>query len=259
MKKIWIPLFSLLLLTACAIEDSNNNKAASQGEIKVAAASDFTKAFREIEPQFEQQTGIEVKFIFESSGQLKEQIANGAPYDVFAAANVEYVNDLKQKNMIVPKSDQIFQLGRIGIATKKDRPLRVQTLDDLTKPEVKKIAIANPNYAPYGFAAKQALQKTGIWNQVKNKLVYAKNISDTITYLNSGNAEAGIVSLSLVQGEKIHFHLIDEAVHDPIQQTVAIVKSTKNKQDAQQFIDFLNDPAGKKILQKYGYTLPEGK
>lgn len=259
MKKILIPLFSLFLLTACTIEDSNSNKAASQEEIKVAAASDFTKAFREIEPQFEQQTGIKVKFIFESSGQLKEQITNGAPYDVFAAANVEYVNDLKQKNMIVPGSDQIFQLGRIGIATKKDHSLRIQTLDDLTRPEVKKIAIANPNYAPYGYAAKQALQKTGIWNQVKDKLVYAKNISDTITYLKSGNAEAGIVSLSLVQGENIQFHLIDESLHDPIQQTVAIVKSTKNKQDAQQFIDFLNDPAGKKILQKYGYTLPGGK
>jgi molybdate transport system substrate-binding protein len=249
-------LFTIIcvLITAC----NRVEKEPSQ-ELKIAAASDLILAFHEIGQQFEKRTGTKVTFIFGSTGQLAEQIKNGAPFDVFAAANVQFVDELNDKGLIVPNTQQIYALGRIGIATKANSPLVVQTLEDLLKPEVKKIAIANPDHAPYGLAAKQALEKAGIWEKVENKLVYGKNISDTLAYIESGNAEAGIIALSLVKKGEVRYQLIDDAMHEPIQQAIAVIKKTKHEKQAQEFIQFLNRSAGQQIMEKYGFVIPKGK
>lgn len=228
-------------------------------EINVAAASDLAKSFQKIGKQFEKQTGIKVKFIFAASGELEQQIENGAPYDVFAAANADYVNQLADKNLIASGTKTVYAYGKIGIATNKNRSLSINGLDDLTKPKVKKIAIANPKTAPYGMAARQALQKAGIWNKVKSKLVYAKNISDTLTYVQSGNTEAGIVSLSLVQGENMKVQNIASSLYDPLKQTAAVVKSSEKQDAARKFTSFLTSKSGQKIMKQYGYTVPEGQ
>ncbi|WP_018665019.1 molybdate ABC transporter substrate-binding protein [Heyndrickxia acidiproducens] len=256
MKKLSFILLCVVLLTACSTQKKT---ASSPEEINVAAASDLTKSFQKIGKQFEKQTGIKVKFIFGASGELEAQIENGAPYDVYAAANHTYVKKLKDKNLITANSDKVYALGEIGVATRKDSKIQPADPDGLTSRQVKKIAIANPKTAPYGMAAKQALQKAGIWDKVKDKLVYAKNISDTLTYVQSGNAEAGLVSHSLVQGEPVRYRMIDDSLYDPLQQTMAVVKNSKQQKAAQKFCAFLTGPQGKRILKQYGYAIPEGK
>lgn len=223
--------------------------------LKVAAAADLTLAFQEIGKRFEAKTGTPVVFSFGSTGQLAEQIKNGAPFDVFAAANVQAIDELKKEHLILEGTEHVYAFGRIGIAAKSD--ISVRTLNDLLKENVKKIAIANPDHAPYGLAAKQALQKAGIWEQVKNKLVYGKNIADTLAYVESGNAEAGIVALSLVKTSDVHFQLINEAMHEPIQQAVAVMKATKHREAAKQFVAFLNSSEGREIMKKYGFSIPK--
>jgi len=237
---------------------SGCNQKEQPSALKVAAAADLTLAFQEIGKRFEAKTGTPVVFSFGSTGQLAEQIENGAPFDVFAAANVQAIEKLTKEKLVVPQTVHVYALGRIVIATKTKGA--VQTLNDLLKDDIKKIAIANPDHAPYGVAAKQALQKAGIWEQVKPKIVYGKNIADTLAYVESGNAEAGIVALSLVKTSRsFHFQLINEAMHEPIQQAVAVMKATKHREAAKQFVAFLNSSEGREIMKKYGFSIPKEK
>ncbi|WP_027408952.1 molybdate ABC transporter substrate-binding protein [Anoxybacteroides tepidamans] len=247
---------AMLLFLVCfaAIAGGCNQKETK--ELKIAAAADLTLAFKEIGKQFEQKTGTHVVFSFGSTGQLEEQIKNGAPFDVFAAANVKAIDELKNEHLIIPGTDYVYALGKIGIVTKDQS---VRKLDDLLQPDVKRIAIANPSHAPYGLAAKQALEKGGIWNKIKNKLVYGKNIADTLAYVESGNAEAGIVAYSLVKTHNIPVVLIDERMYEPIQQEVAVLKATKYEKEAKQFVEFLHSRAGQQIMKKYGFTIPKEK
>jgi len=248
-KGIVFMMLLSLLMSACGAKTERS-------ALKVAAAADLTLAFQEIGKRFEAKTGTPVVFSFGSTGQLAEQIANGAPFDVFAAANVQAIDKLTNEKLVVPETAHVYALGRIGIATKTKS---IQTLNDLLKEDIKKIAIANPDHAPYGLAAKQALQRAGIWEKVQPKMVYGKNIADTLAYIESGNAEAGIVALSLMKTSHIDFHLIEETMHDPIQQAVAVMKATKHREEAKQFVAFLRSAEGQEIMKKYGFSLPKGK
>lgn len=251
MKKMWF-LVMFFLLVAC---HSYSVQPTSPPSIKVAAAADLTNAFKEMEEQFKKETGIEVTFIFGSSGQLAEQIKQGAPFDIFASANVEYVDELVREHIALQQTKNIYAFGRIGLAVKEG--VAVTSLQDLLKKEVKKVAIANPDHAPYGLAAKQALQKAGLWEQVEPKLVYGKNIADTLVYVESGNVEAAIVALALMKGHPLPFYLIDEHMHEPIRQAIVVVKQTKHEEEAREFLTFLKGPIGTSIMKKYGFIIPE--
>ncbi|WP_348658360.1 molybdate ABC transporter substrate-binding protein [Heyndrickxia faecalis] len=262
MKRFGMTLLCLFLLAGCSAQGSASGSAKKQSkqtEISVAAASDLTKSFQQINKQFEKKTGIKVKLVFAASGELEQQIENGAPYDVFAAANADYVNQLADKNMLVPGTKTVYAYGKIGIAAKQSSHLSIHSLKDLTRPEVKKIAIANPETAPYGLAAKQALQKAGIWDKVKPKLVYAKNIADTLTYVKSGNTEAGIVSLSLAQGEKLDVANISSSLYNPLKQMAAVVKSSKKQAAAKKFVQYLASKEAQNTMKKYGYAVSAGQ
>nr|WP_290908322.1 molybdate ABC transporter substrate-binding protein [Anoxybacillus sp.] len=248
-KGIVFMMLLSLLMGACAAKTDPPT-------LKVAAAADLTLAFQEVGKRFEAKTGTRVVFSFGSTGQLAEQIENGAPFDVFAAANVQAIDKLTKEKLVMPETAHVYALGRIGIATKLKS---VQTLNDLLKDDIKKIAIANPDHAPYGLAAKQALQHAGIWENVQPKIVYGKNIADTLAYVESGNAEAGIVALSLMKTSDADFHLIKETMHAPIQQAVAVMTATKHREEAKQFVAFLRSTEGQKIMKKYGFSLPKGK
>lgn len=237
--------------------DQTNKSAAKKKEVlTVAAAADLTKAFTDIENVFEKQNNCDVQITYGSTGTSLEQIKNGAPYDVFAAANISAIEELKQKEMIFPDTQELYAIGRIGTATKVGSSIKVKNLQDLTKPEIKKIAIANPEHAPYGLAAKQALESVGLWDKVKNKLVYGKNIQDTLTLITTGNAEAGIIALSIYDKNEVTFTLIDNNLHKPLQQSIAVVKPTQREQLARKFIKFVNSKEGRQIMIKYGFTLP---
>lgn len=239
-----------VLITACSRVEQEPSK-----ELKIAAASDLTLAFHEIGQQFEKQTGTKVTFIFGSTGQLAEQIKQGAPFDIFASANVEYVDELVREHIALEQTKNIYAFGRIGLAVKEG--VAVTSLQDLLKKEVKKVAIANPDHAPYGLAAKQALIKSDIWEQVKPKLVYGKNIADTLAYVESGNVEVAIVALALMKDHHLPFYLIDEHMHEPIRQAIVVVKQTKHEEEAREFLTFLKGPIGTSIMKKYGFIIPE--
>ncbi|KHF40136.1 molybdate ABC transporter substrate-binding protein [Halalkalibacter okhensis] len=247
----------LLLLTLVSGCGNDQVEQEPQKELLVAAASDLTLAFTEVGALFEEETGVPITFSFGSTGQLADQIENGAPFDVFAAANIDFIDRLKEAELLFPDTQTTYAFGRIGVATLPNSTTSVETLDDLLNPEIKKIAIANPDHAPYGLAAKEALETAGIWDQVEEKLVYGRNISDTLSYIETGNAEAGIIALSLYQEGEVDFELIDADLHEPLEQSIAVINRTNEEELARMFIEFITGPIGKPIMESYGFIVPE--
>lgn len=256
MKRAVVITLSLTLLTTLvfglACRRSNNQTP----QLTVAAASDLTQAFEEIGREFEASHKIKVVFVFGSTGMLTRQIENGAPMDLFAAANVAYVNELEQKGLIIPDTKAIYARGRITLWTTFDSQLKVESVADLTRPEIKRISIANPDHAPYGLAAKQALESAGVWEALKPKLVYGDNIRQTLQYAETGNVDVAIVALSLSQQSRGRWTLVPEQLHQPIDQGLAVIKSTHNEQASRAFAGFITGQRGKEILRKYGFAFP---
>lgn len=249
-------LLTLVFTTACR---DNSAPATHTDELTVAAASDLTVAFEEIGREFQAVHKTKVVFVFGSTGMLTRQIENGAPVDLFAAANVSYIEQLEQKGLIIPDTKAIYARGRITLWTPNDSTLRLEKINDLARPEVTRIAIANPDHAPYGLAARQALESAGIWDAVKPKLVYGDNIRQTLQYAETGNVEIAIVALSLSMQSKGRWSLVPEELHQPLDQGLAVMKSTNNEQSARTFAAFLAAPEGRAIMQRYGFSFPAAK
>ena len=252
------PLAALLLALACVTACKDKTPAttttpAAHGELTVAAASDLTPVFEELGREFESATKTKVVFVFGSTGMLTRQIENGAPFDLFASASASYIDQLDQQGLIISDSKTIYARGRITLWASNESPVRFQGIADLARPEIQRVAIANPDHAPYGLAAKQALQSAGVWDRVQPKLVYGDNIRQTLQYAQTGNVEVAIVALSLSIPSNGRWTLIPEELHQPIDQTLAIMKSTKNEPAARAFITFLSSPQGKAIMKKYGF------
>jgi molybdate transport system substrate-binding protein len=255
-----LALLAALLLTlasaATACKDQTTSSNPTQ-ELTVAAASDLTPAFEEIGREFQSTHKIKVIFVFGSTGMLTRQIENGAPMDLFAAANVSFIEQLEQKNLIIPGTKAIYGRGRITLWTPFDSNLRLESIADLARPEVTRVSIANPDHAPYGMAAKQALESAGVWDRVKPKLVYGDNIRQTLQYAQTGNVEVAIMALSLSMQSKGRWTLIPEELHKPLDQGLAIMKSTNNESAAKAFAAFVGGSQGRAIMQKYGFTFPQ--
>ncbi|HSD46749.1 MAG TPA: molybdate ABC transporter substrate-binding protein [Pyrinomonadaceae bacterium] len=257
MKRAFVTALSVLaLVTTLVFEWACRRSNNQTREITVAAASDLTAAFEEIGREFGTTHKIKVVFVFGSTGMLTRQIENGAPMDLFAAANVSFVDQLEQQGLIVPGTKAIYARGRITLWTTADSPVRVEQVADLVRQEVKRIAIANPDHAPYGLAAKQALESAGVWDAVKSKLVYGDNIRQTLQYAETGNVDVAIVALSLSQQSKGRWTLVPEELHQPIDQGLAVIKSTRNEPAAREFASFVIGPRGREILGKYGFAFP---
>ena len=247
-------LAALLSTLICAATACKDQPAPNRPqELTVAAASDLIPAFEELGRAFESTHGAKVVFVFGSTGMLTRQIEHGAPFDLFAAANVSYIDQLDQKGLIVTDTKAIYARGRITLWTPPGATLRLQGISDLARPEVTRIAIANPDHAPYGLAAREALEKAGIWNAVQPKLVYADNIRQTLQFAETGNVEVAIAALSLSIHSNGRWSLIPEELHSPINQSLAVLKTTKNESSARAFAAFLTGPDGKAIMEKYGF------
>ncbi len=275
MKKFLIPgLLVLLLLTACsgrevAFATNNHTPDApsvgekttitsdpAQIELTVAAAADLQFAFNDIARLFEEQTGHKVTLVFGSTGQLSQQIENGAPYDLFAAANIDYVHQLAGKKLVLEDSIVLYARGRIVLASNRQAGIPVIDLKDLLNPQIRHIAIANPEHAPYGVAAKQALEAAGLWEAIEPKLVLGENVRQALQYVQTGDAEAGILALSVADVPEITWTLIDGALHQPLDQALAIVASSPHSELAGQFASFINGESGRQIMRRYGFILP---
>ncbi len=262
-KRLFAGILSLLVLTATltgcgASSSSSTDTSAESGEkITVAAAADLALAFKDIEALYEQTTGNEAEITYSSSGTAREQIANGAPYDVYASANIKYVDDLIEQDKIIADTKELYAIGRVGIATLVGNSLQVTDASDLLNPEYKKIAIADPSHAPYGVASKEALESLGLWDQLEGKMVYGKDIQDVLTQLKTGNVEAAFISLSVVNKDEVNFLLLDANLHNPLKQAIAVVKGTKHEEAARKFIETVNGAQGREIMKKYGFVLPD--
>lgn len=225
-------------------------------EIIVAAAADLAPAFEELGRQFEQETGTRVTFSFGSTGTLAKQIENGAPIDLFAAANVEFVEQLERQGLIVSETKALYARGRITIWTRADSALKVERIEDLAHHEVARIAIANPEHAPYGRAAREALESAGIWEAVEPKLVYGENVRQAMQYAETGNADAAITALSLSVQSDGRWALIPEELHKPLDQALAVIKGARLELEARRFAEFINSAQGRSTIRKYGFLLP---
>ena len=241
---------SLASLTACS-----KPPPAADEPLKIAAASDLSVAFKEVAEAFEKKTGKKVTLSFGSTGQLSKQIKEGAPFDVFAAANVSFIDDLIAAKAAVADTKQLYARGRIVIYT-GEGSAPISSLADLADDKVKKVAIANPEHAPYGKAADQALAKAGVLDKVKPKLVFGENVSQAQQFADSGNAEVSIIALSLALTAKGKHTLIDDTLHEPIDQAVAVCEISKQKAAAGEFIAFVSSEEGRTIMKRNGFLLP---
>ncbi|HAO94164.1 MAG: molybdate ABC transporter substrate-binding protein [Deltaproteobacteria bacterium GWB2_55_19] len=222
--------------------------------LTIAAASDLSYALKEIAAGFEKDTGIRPVMSFGSTGLLARQIAEGAPFDVFLSADLRYMEKLKDLESVDRDTVEVYARGRIAVAVKEGADL--PSIKDLAGPSVKKIAIANPAHAPYGRAAEEAMKSAGVWEAVRHKLVFGENIRQALQFVESGNAEAGIIALSIAGTPGISYAPIEESLHRPISQALGVVSSSTKKGEAARFIAYLKGPKGSAILKKYGFALP---
>jgi molybdate transport system substrate-binding protein len=231
-------------------------------EITVAAAADLKFAMGELAANFEKQTGSKVNVTYGSSGNFFSQIQNGAPFDLYFSADVEYAKKLEAGEQAEPGTLYSYAVGRIVIWMPPgvNVDLNALGMNALLDPAIQKIAIANPAHAPYGRAAVAAMKKAGIYEKTEPKLVYGENISQAAQFAQSGNAQAGIIALSLAISPAMKdsgkMWLIPAELHPPIEQAAVVVKSSPRKEAAKAFLDYVKSAAGKAVLDKYGFTAP---
>lgn len=216
----------------------------------IAAASSMQQPLQAIATAFTKQTGQAVTLSFGATGTLAAQIEQGAPFDLFLAANESTPAQLAQKGLLV--DTQRYATGQLVLAVSKQAPVPVGALADLTRPEIKRIAIANPDQAPYGKAAVEALKATGIWEQVQPKLVMGENIRQTAQFVESGDAEVGLLARSDAGGVNLLINPIPMSLYSPIHQALGVVKSSPHEAIANQFAQFLASSEAQAILEQYG-------
>lgn len=249
----------VLLLIVSAFAACGDSKRAGEGELIVAAASNFSEAFEEIGREYERRTGIRVVNVFSSTADLARQIENGAPFDVFASADVKSVEALASKRLLATGSTRDFARGRLVLWTPANR-YALNSLSDLTSQSVSRIAIASPSVAPYGAAAVEALRSAGLMDAVEPKLVFAQNAVQAKQFAATGNAEAAFVPSSLVRESGGHIMEIDEKLHKPLIHTVAVLNKSERREAADGFLEFLtSEDGGARILLEHGYSIPEPK
>jgi len=228
--------------------------------VKVAAAADLKFAMTELAAQFEKQSGAKLDVTYGSSGNFLSQIQNGAPFDLFFSADSEYPKILEAAGLTEPGSLREYAVGHIVIWTPSDSQVNVAKdgWKSLQDQRVKKIAIANPEHAPYGRAALAAMKKAAIYEQLKDKLVFGENISQAAEFVQSGNSQVGIVALSLALSPAMrngNRWEIPADSYPPIKQAVVLLKASKNINAARHFLDFVSGPQGQEILQRFGFTV----
>lgn len=229
--------------------------------LRVAAAADLQFAMNDLAAQYQKQTGTKVSVTYGSSGNFQAQIANGAPFDLFFSADTMYPKQLVKSGAADAASLTVYAQGHLVLwaPAGSNLQLRERGFEALKDPRVQKIAIANPEHAPYGRAAVAALQKAGLYEQIKSKLVLGENISQAAQFAQSGSAQIGIIALSLTHspsmagGEQWE---IPSEYYPPILQDAVVIGSSQNKAAAQAFLNFVKSGQSRDVLAKYGFTAP---
>ena len=250
MSKLWIAL-SLLLLCGVTLDAQT---------LRIAAAADLQFAMNDLAGQYEKSSGQKISVSYGSSGNFRTQIENGAPFDLFFSADVQYPKLLISAGLADADTLYIYAYGRLVLWAPTGANLKFaeRGFSSLTDPRVTKIAIANPEHAPYGRAAVAALQKAGVYDEVKAKLVYGENISQAAQFAESGSAQVGILALSLTYAESMRNGErweVPANLYPALEQAAIVIHTSANKREAQAFLDYAKSAAAKEILARYGFTL----
>nr|WP_242467484.1 molybdate ABC transporter substrate-binding protein [Thiocapsa imhoffii] len=234
-------------------------ESASAGAITIAAAADLKFAMDEIVEAFRvAHPDAKVDVIYGSSGKFHTQIQQGAPFDLYFSADIAFPRGLEEKGLSAGPT-RPYALGRI-VLWSPGLDATTMTLNDLTDSRIRKIAIANPRHAPYGMRAEEALRALGLWDALQGKLVMGENIAQTAQFVQTGNAEVGIIALALALNPTLAeaggYHLIDDRLHEPLEQGFIVTLRAKDNPLAHDFADFMTSPQTRAIMSHYGFVLP---
>lgn len=252
-----------LMGAACGGEGAPGGGASTEdAPLLVLAAANLTASFEALEPAYEAATGDDVTFVFGSSGNLAAQIRNGAPADVYVSADETFLDDLVSDGLIDGATRVEVTVGRLALVVPPGREVPAG-LGELTDRAYDVIAIANPEHAPYGVAARSTLRALGVWSTLSDRLVMGENVAQTFQHVRTGNADAGLVALSLVlsgdtlEGAVLPHRVVDADLHDPILQVGGVVRASRHASRAADFLAWVTGPDGRAILQRYGFEPPE--
>lgn len=259
-NRIRVTTLSILALFSCAYFPVREPQP-RHPTIRLAAAADLRFAMRDLAAQFEKQTGTNVEVTYGSSGNFFAQIENGAPFDLFFSADMNYPRKLQAAGLAEPGTLCEYAIGQMVIWTLSDAKTDVahQGWKALFDASVQKVALANPEHAPYGRAAVAALRTAGIYEQLLPKLVYGENAAQAAQFVQSGNAQAGLLPLSLALSPAMNggkWWDVPADTYPAIEQGAIVLKRATNKAAARSFLDFVKSEAGRRALGKYGFALP---
>lgn len=265
MNKRWfylIMILALITLTACqsiygnAIE--NEKKSSKRTELTISAAASLSDAFEEIKQKFENEhEDIQITFNFGASGDLQQQISQGAPVDLFISAAMDKFTILKEQSLLDEEFHKKFLVNELVLITPDDSTLNIHTFNDLTKNNVKQLAIGTPESVPVGQYSKQCFEHTGIWDVLQDKLIYAKDVREVLHYVATGNVDAGVVyRTDAMTSDKIN--VVDTAAaesHEEIIYPIGILKNSRQMAEAIMFYDYLQSDEAKQIFISYGFKV----
>jgi molybdate transport system substrate-binding protein len=244
-------LAAILLFATCAA-----------AQINVAAAADLSSAMPEIAAKYKARTGLEVKLSFGSSGNLTNQIKNGAPFDAFFSADEGYPKELISDGLADKETLYRYAVGRLVLWIPNDINLDLDKLGPhaLLDRSIKKIAVANPQHAPYGRAAEAALEYFALYDQIASKLVMGENVSQAAQFVESGNAQAGLIALSQAlapaMAGKGRYWTVPQEAYPTLNQSAVVLSKSKQMDAAKKFLEFVRGPESSSLLKSYGFSLP---
>jgi molybdate transport system substrate-binding protein len=244
-----------LLAAGCGA--ASGEHARGEEALLVLAAADLQAAMPDLVAHFQAATGLRAEVVLGSTGNLTSQIEHGAPGDVFLAANESFVDRLAARELIVPETRRVYAIGPLVLVSAPGIPLPA-SVAELAGAAYGTIAIANPEHAPYGMTAREAMQAAGVWEAVAPRLVFAENIAQALQFVRTGNAEAGIVALGLVvQLPDLAYRPVDASLHTPLRQTGAVLRGSRRTAAATAFLDLVSGEQGRDILRSHGFELPD--
>ena len=250
----------LLLAAVLALAACSGQPRTAAEPILVLAASDLQYALPELARLHQAETGDSVALVFGSTGNLAAQIDQGAPADLFFAANERFVDELAAKGRVDGDTRRMYAVGRIVIIAARETRVPLQSVADLARPELRHVAIANPEHAPYGMAAREAMMKAGVWDRVRPRLVLGENIMQAFQFVKTGNADAAVIALSVALGDTaVRYVLIPDSLHAPLRQVAAVTRDSRTPQKARAFLDFVGSERGREVMRRFGFTTPDAR